>query len=236
MSRQTESCGREYHTYCIGMIRHAGPFETALPYLPKRLTLNTMREAVQGCRGCDLYKHATQAVFGEGPRTATIMFVGEQPGDHEDRKGQPFVGPAGRMFDKALEEVGIDRGDVYVTNAVKHFKFTMRGKKRLHGKPDSRQIQACRPWLESEIQVVKPQMLVALGATASQALFGSAFRVSTHRGVPIESDWAPWCMATVHPSSLLRAPDEAARRAAWEAFVKDFKVIAKQYRKVHVSH
>jgi uracil-DNA glycosylase len=218
------------------MIRHASsgrqPFDTAVPYLPKRLTLNTMRQAVQGCRGCDLYKHATQAVFGEGPREATIMFVGEQAGDSEDIQGKPFVGPAGRMFDKALEEVGIDRGDVYVTNAVKHFKFTMRGKKRLHGKPDARQISACRPWLESELEVVKPQMLVALGATAAQALFGSTFRVSRQRGVAIESDWAPWCMATVHPSSLLRAPDQAARRAAWKAFLADFKVIAKQYRKL----
>ena len=160
------------------------------------------------------------------------MFVGEQPGDQEDLQGRPFVGPAGRMFDKALEEIGIDREDVYVTNAVKHFKFTARGKRRMHSKPSAREVKACRPWLEAELEVVKPELLVALGATAAQSLFGSAFRVSKQRGKPIVSDLAPWCMATVHPSSLLRAPDDASRRSAYAEFVRDLKVVAKQYQRV----
>ena len=206
---------------------------TAEPFLPVRITLPAMRQAVQGCRGCDLYKNATQAVFGAGAKTATLMFIGEQPGDQEDLQGKPFVGPAGRMLDRALDEVGIDRSDVYVTNAVKHFKFTQRGKRRIHGKPSARQVNACRPWLQAEIEIVKPRMLVALGATAAQSLFGPQFRVSKQRGVPFESNWAPWCMATVHPSSLLRAPDEASRREAWADFVRDCQVIARDYQRVH---
>jgi DNA polymerase len=210
---------------------------TAEPFLPVRLTLSAMRQAVQHCRGCDLYKQATQAVFGEGKRDAIIMMVGEQPGDQEDRQGKPFVGPAGRMLDEALADVDIDREDVYVTNAVKHFKFVPRGKRRIHGKPNSREIRACRPWLEAELAIVKPQMLIALGATAAQALFGPQFRVSKQRGKPFESELAPWCMATVHPSSLLRAPDEAARRQAWSDFLRDFKVIARKYHQLmKVAH
>lgn len=158
------------------------------------------------------------------------MFVGEQPGDQEDLQGKPFVGPAGRIFDKALVEAGIYREDVYVTNAVKHFKFTARGKRRMHSKPNAREVKACRPWLEAELEVVKPDLLVALGATAAQSMFGAAFRVSVQRGKPIESELAPWCMATVHPSSLLRAPDDASRRAAYAEFVRDLKVVATQYQ------
>lgn len=214
------------------MIRIADTFPSAVPFMPARLSLKTMREAVQGCRGCDLYQHATQAVFGEGPRNAAIMFIGEKPGDSEDRQGKPFVGPAGRMFDKALMEVGIERSDVYVTNAVKHFKYEQRGKRRIHGKPNARQIRACRPWLEGELKVVKPKMIVAMGATSAQALFGSDFRVSRRRGQPFSSEWGEWCMAMMHPSSLLRAPDQASRRAMWEDFLSDMKIIAKQYRKV----
>jgi uracil-DNA glycosylase len=215
-----------------GMIRHAEPFDTAAPYMPRKLSLPLMREAVQGCRGCDLYLHATQAVFGEGTKGAMIMFIGEQPGDAEDRAGQPFIGPAGKMFDKALQEAGIDRKDVYVTNAVKHFKYEERGKRRIHGKPNARQIRACRPWLEGEIAVVKPKMIVALGATAAQSLFGSDFRVSRQRGQPFKGDSGRWCMAMMHPSSLLRAPDKASREAAWKDFLNDMKVVAKQYGKL----
>ena len=180
---------------------------------------------MQGCRGCDLYKNATQAVFGEGPRAGkvTIMFVGEQPGDQEDRQGKPFVGPAGRMLSEALEKAGIDRNEVYVTNAVKHFKFTMRGKRRLHSKPSAREVKACKPWLEAEIEVLKPQMLIALGATAAQSLFGPTFRVTKQRGKPFGSAWAEWCMATVHPSSLLRAPDEQARREGGRSTAEPYR-------------
>ena len=200
--------------------------------MPARLSLKTMRQAVNGCRGCDLYKHATQAVFGEGKQGALIMFIGEQPGDAEDKAGTPFVGPAGKMFDKALVAAGVDRRDVYVTNAVKHFKYEQRGKRRIHGKPNARQIRACRPWLEGEIGVVKPKMIVALGATAAQTLFGPQFHVSRQRGQPFESSWSKCSMAMMHPSSLLRAPDEASRRALWQDFLADMRVVAKEYRKM----
>jgi DNA polymerase len=217
------------------VIANNGQFKTAASFMPARLSLKTMRVAVQGCRGCDLYKDATQAVFGEGPRRAAIMFVGETPGDVEDRKGKPFVGPAGRMFDKALDEVGIERRDVYVTNAVKHFKYEQRGKRRIHGKPTARQIKACRPWLEGEIKVVQPRMIVAMGATAAQALFGPQFRVSRQRGKPIQCPWAPWCIAMMHPSSLLRAPDQASRQAAWQDFLSDMRLIAREYWRAQSS-
>jgi uracil-DNA glycosylase len=212
--------------------RHSPTPGTAAPFLPDRISLPTLRVAVQGCRGCDLYKYATQAVFGEGSRRASIMFVGEQPGDQEDLQGKPFVGPAGRIFDKALAEAGIERDDLYVTNAVKHFKFIARGKRRMHCKPNAREVKACRPWLEAELEVVRPELLVALGATAAQSMFGPAFRVSVQRGKPIESGLAPWCMATVHPSSLLRAPDDASRRAAYAEFVRDLKVVARRYSRM----
>lgn len=212
------------------MIAPAPKYPTATPFLPLRISLTTLRHAVQDCRGCDLYQHATQAVFGEGRKNSTLMFVGEQPGDQEDKTGRPFVGPAGRMLNAALEQVGIPRNDVYVTNAVKHFKYSPSGKRRLHGKPTMAQTRACRPWLEAEIQIIKPHMIVALGATAAMSLFGPQFRVSRQRGQPFESEWAPWCMATIHPSSLLRLPEPIDREEAWDQFIQDFQVIAKQYQ------
>jgi uracil-DNA glycosylase len=197
---------------------------------PDPTSLPQLRTAVQGCRGCDLYKHATQAVFGEGPKGAKVILVGEQPGDREDVEGRPFVGPAGGLLSKALAEAGIERSEVYVTNAVKHFKWTPspRGKKRLHSKPSGGQTSACRPWLEAEIHVLKPQVLVTLGATAAQSLMGSAFRVTQRRGEVIrDSGWAPALVATVHPSAILRAPDEASRRRDYAAFVSDLRKAAK---------
>jgi DNA polymerase len=191
-----------------------------------------LAQAADGCRGCDLYKTATQAVFGEGPRDAPLMLVGEQPGDQEDLAGKPFVGPAGRMLDRGLAEVGIERRQVYVTNAVKHFKWVPRGKRRLHAKPSAREVRACQPWLIRELEVVRPKMLVALGSTAAQSLFGGGFKVMSQRGEVSPSDLAPWAMATVHPSSLLRAPDDEARRRAFEAFVADLRVAAEALRKI----
>jgi DNA polymerase len=204
----------------------------AEPYVPETRSLSALRKTVSSCRGCDLYKDATQAVFGEGPRNAVLVFVGEVPGDVEDREGRPFVGPAGKLLDKALAEVGIDRARVYVTNAVKHFKFTPRGKRRIHSKPSARQIKACRPWLDAELEAIHPKMVIALGATAAQALFGLAFRVSRERGKPFATQWTPWAMATVHPSSLLRVPEWQDREAAWKAFVADLAVAAKRFEKI----
>jgi DNA polymerase len=201
-------------------------YPTAEQFIPERPTLPKLRDAVQSCRGCDLYEGTTQAVFGEGQKKAKVMFVGEQPGDREDREGRPFVGPAGRMFDKALEEAGIDRREVYLTNVVKHFKHTMRGKRRIHQRPNAEQIRACRPWLDAELAQVKPQLLVCLGAVAATALLGSKFKVTQQRGQLIESDLAPKVTATVHPSSILRAPDEDARRQGYEDFVRDLQIVA----------
>lgn len=201
------------------------PSKSAALYLPKRRTLAAAREAVQHCAGCPLYKHATRAVFGEGLARSTLMLVGEQPGDQEDRQGKPFVGPAGQMLHRALREAGIPREVVFVTNAVKHFKFEQHGKRRLHKKPSAREVKACQPWLFREIEVVKPRMLVAMGATAARSLFGAAFRVSRQRGQLVRTPLAPWAMATVHPSSLLRAPNQAARRQAWEDFVADWRIV-----------
>jgi uracil-DNA glycosylase len=201
--------------------------ETAAPLVPDRPTLPRLREAAAGCRACPLWEGATQTVFGEGTRTAEVVFVGEQPGDAEDRAGQPFVGPAGRVLDDALAEAGIDRKLAYVTNAVKHFKWQARGKRRIHQKPNAAELAACRPWLDAELAVVEPRVLVLLGATAAQALLGRGFRVTRERGVPVDSDLAPNVVATVHPSSILRAPDEAARREAYAAFVADLRVVAK---------
>jgi DNA polymerase len=203
---------------------------SASDFLPDRITLPQLRAAAETCHGCDLYCNATQTVFGEGARDAFVMFVGEQPGDQEDLAGKPFVGPSGRYLDEVLEEVGIDRkNDVYVSNAVKHFKFEQRGKKRLHSKPSARQVSACRPWLEAEIKVVKPRIIVCLGATAAQCLFGPSFRVTKHMGEIIgDQPWAPWMMATYHPSALLRMPDEAARHAARESFANDLRKVAKR--------
>jgi DNA polymerase len=204
-------------------------YPTAEPFLPAKITLPALREASKSCQGCDLYKCATQTVFGEGPREARVMFVGEQPGDQEDRAGKPFVGPSGQMFDAALKRVGIDRSLVYVTNVVKHFKFEQRGKRRIHAKPSARQVAACRPWLKAEVEVIRPDVIVALGATAAQAMLGPRFKVMRQRGTPIRNTaWAPVVMATVHPSSLLRAPDEEARRAAIAAFQADLRAVKKQ--------
>ncbi len=199
---------------------------SAEPYLPKRKTLNTLKRAVQDCKGCSLWRHATQAVLGEGTTKAQLMFVGEQPGDQEDKQGRPFVGPAGRLLDKALEEAGIDRQAVYVTNAVKHFKFTPQGKRRIHKKPNAEEVRACHPWLEAEIAVVKPKIVAAMGATAAQALLGPKFKVTKDRGTFVGSD--PMITATVHPSSILRAPDEDARHEQMAAFVDDLRLIAKR--------
>jgi len=191
-----------------------------------QLTLPALREAAAGCRACDLYKTGTQTVFGEGAEHAQVMFVGEQPGDREDREGKPFVGPAGRVLDQALEEAGIDRRHVYITNAVKHFKWKPQGKRRLHQRPNAAEINACRPWLDAEIAMVKPHLLVLLGATAAQALLGRDFRVSVQRGQLIERPGLPPVMATVHPSSILRAPDDETRALEMRAFVQDLKRVA----------
>ena len=201
-------------------------YPTAAEFIPSKPTLPRLREAAAGCRGCDLYEGATQTVFGEGLKKAKVMFVGEQPGDREDIEGKPFVGPAGRMFDKALVEAGIDRSEVYVTNVVKHFKYTMRGKRRIHQRPDAEQIAACRPWLEAELGQVRPQVLVCLGATAAKALLGPRFKVTQQRGAFVESELAPLATGTVHPSSILRAPDDEARRRAYRDFVEDMRAIA----------
>jgi uracil-DNA glycosylase len=200
--------------------------EDATPFLPERKSLTALREAAAGCRGCHLYAPATQTVFGEGPKRAELMLIGEIPGDREDRAGHVFVGPAGRELDKALEAVGIARKDAYITNVVKHFKFEERGKRRIHQKPKKGEIDACMPWLRAELDVVRPTALVLLGATAGQALLGSSFRLTEARGRPVESDLAPFVTATIHPSAILRAPDERARAAERDAFARDLRVVA----------
>jgi uracil-DNA glycosylase family protein len=199
--------------------------ETAAPLVPERPSLTELRKAAGACTTCDLHKTGTQTVFGEGSEDAEAMFVGEQPGDQEDKAGKPFVGPAGQLFDQALEEAGIDRRAVYVTNVVKHFKWVARGKRRIHQKPNAAEVAACRPWLEAELEVVKPRVLVCLGATAAQALLGREFRVTSERGRPVESDLAENVLATVHPSSILRA-DPADREREYDAFVDDLRVVA----------
>jgi uracil-DNA glycosylase len=200
-------------------------------FLPTTLSLPSLKKAAATCRGCLLYLKATQTVFGEGPANARVMLVGEQPGDAEDKQGRPFVGPAGRVLDKALEEVGLDRKTVYLTNAVKHFYFEERGKARIHKKPRSSDVKACHPWLRAEIQLVRPEVLVLLGATAAQAVLGPAFRVSRERGKPLTSDLAPVVVATVHPSAVLRAPDEDARHEAYRSLVADLGVAVSELRK-----
>jgi uracil-DNA glycosylase len=205
---------------------------SAQAFLPARRELPILREAVQGCRGCSLYKDATQAVFGEGGRGAAIMLIGEQPGDSEDLAGRPFVGPAGRLLDEALEAAGIPRAEAYVTNVVKHFKFTRRGKRRIHSKPTRAEQEACKPWLGAELEVVKPSIVVLLGATAAQALLGPKFKVTAQRGTLIDSPLARFVLATVHPSSVLRAPDDEQRRAARAAFFADLAVAGACYRKL----
>ena len=209
------------------MARQLSLDETATPLIPETPTLPKLREAAAGCRACDLWKTGTKTVFGEGARTAEILFVGEQPGNDEDLAGRPFVGPAGRVLDEGLEQAGIDRALAYVTNVVKHFKWEPRGKRRIHAKPNWAEIAACRPWLDAELEVVKPKVLVCLGATAAQALLGRQFRVTKQRGVPVESDLAPHVIATVHPSSILRQETEEDRKTAMAEFVADLKVVAK---------
>ena len=196
------------------------------PGLPLAGNLEDLRKTAGRCEACDLYKRATQTVFGEGSSKSKVMMIGEQPGDQEDREGRPFVGPAGKLLDAALEEAGIDRAKVYVTNAVKHFKWEPRGKRRIHKKPNSVEIAACRQWLDGEIAAIHPKVIVCLGATAAQALLGRAFRVTEQRGEFVKSELAPHVMATVHPSSILRAPDDDARHEAMKLFVADLKKIA----------
>ena len=199
---------------------------SAADFLPARRTLPSLREAAAGCRGCDLYQYATQTVFGEGGAHPLVFFVGEQPGHEEDLAGKPFVGPAGRLLDDVLIEVGIDRGRTYVTNAVKHFKFEPKGKRRIHAKPSASEIAACNPWLQAEIELLKPRVIVCLGATAAQSLLGKTFRVSRERGVWVPSPLAPFVMATVHPSAILRAPDDETRRDERARFVEDLAKVA----------
>jgi uracil-DNA glycosylase family protein len=198
---------------------------SAANFVPPELSLPALREAAAGCKGCELWKVGTQTVFGEGPRSAAVMFVGEQPGDQEDRAGKPFVGPAGRLLDKALAEAGIDRSTTYMTNAVKHFKWQARGKRRIHQKPTWAEITACRPWLEAELAVVHPRVLVLLGATAAQSLLGREFRVTQSRGSLVESDLAGAVTATIHPSAILRGEPEQ-RETEFAAFVDDLRFVA----------
>ena len=202
--------------------------QTAQPLVPARPTVAKLRTAAATCTACPLHLTGTQTVFGDGPPRSDLMLVGEQPGDKEDSAGEPFVGPAGRLLDRALQEAGIDRRAVYVTNVVKHFKWEARGKRRIHKKPNLSEVRACKPWLDAEISTVRPRALVCLGATAAQALLGRDFKVTTARGKPVPSDLAPFVMATIHPSSILRAHNEDARAAELEGLVKDLRVAASQ--------
>ena len=205
------------------------PERSALDYFPDKTNYSSLKRAAAGCMGCDLYKHATQTVFGEGRvRAVAVMFVGETPGDEEDLTGHPFVGPAGKLFDKALLEAGIDRDKTYVTNVVKHFKWKPRGKRRIHEKPRANEIRACQPWLAAEIKVVRPKILVCMGATAAQALLGKDFRVTKMRGRWLESPYAGMTLATVHPSSILRAPDPDTRAEQYREFVKDLLTVTRE--------
>jgi DNA polymerase len=204
---------------------------SAAPFVPNSTSVRKLSAAAHECTGCDLYKNATQVVFGAGPDTARVMFVGEQPGDQEDRQGAPFVGPAGALLDKALEDAGIPREDVYVTNAVKHFSWEPRGKRRIHKKPRASEIRACRPWLEAELRAVKPAVLVCLGASAAQAVLGPQFKLMQNRGTPQPSPLADWVIATIHPSAVLRAPDPEGRKAAYEMLVGDLKLVAARLKR-----
>jgi uracil-DNA glycosylase family protein len=215
--------GRCGHTSAVAA---GGETESGAAYVPESPTLERLREAAAGCKGCHLWEHATQTVFGEGSDSARLMLVGEQPGDQEDLAGKPFVGPAGKLLDRALEEAGIDRADAYVTNVVKHFKWQARGKRRIHAKPTWSEQAACRPWLDAEIAVVGPRVLVCLGATAAQAVIGRDFRVSRQRGELVDSPLAPYVTATIHPSAILRQRDDESRRTELEAFVEDLRKVA----------
>ena len=202
------------------------PQGSAKDFFPERKSLKAFRDAAADCKGCELWKRGTQTVFGESPRRAQVLFVGEQPGNEEDLSGKPFVGPAGRLLDDALTEAGIDRTQIYLTNVVKHFKWEPHGKRRIHKKTNAGEIAACRPWLEAEISLIKPKVIVCLGATAAQTLLGPKFRVSKQRGQFIESTLAPYILATVHPSSILRAPDDETRHAEKRRFIDDLKKVA----------
>jgi uracil-DNA glycosylase family protein len=199
---------------------------SAVPFLPARLTLASLREAARECQGCPLYQNATQTVFGQGRRDARVFLIGEQPGNDEDLQGKPFVGPAGRILDQGLESAGIERDDAYVTNVVKHFKWEAKGKRRMHKTPGAREIAACLPWLEKEIELIKPEVLVCLGATAAKALLGRNFKVSVQRGLVLPSNFAPHAVATVHPSSILRQPSSEDRGREMTRFVNDLRVVA----------
>ena len=207
---------------------------SALTFIPEKPTIPKLWQAVQGCTACDLYKNATQGVLGEGPRKAAAFFIGEQPGDQEDLAGKPFVGPAGKILDEALVAAGIPRAEVYVTNAVKHFKWEPRGKKRIHQKPTLGEVKACRPWLETELAVVQPEVIVCLGATAAQSLMGASFRITREHGRFFPTTWAPWLTATLHPSAILRMPDRARREEARVQFLEDLKLVAKKLAAVAV--
>jgi DNA polymerase len=207
------------------------PDLTAVPFLPEKRSLRALQEAARGCRGCPLWERATQTVFGEGRTSARLLLVGEQPGDQEDLAGRPFVGPAGRVLDRALEAAGIERATAYVTNAVKHFKWRPAGKRRIHEKPRTREILACEPWLEAEIEALRPDAIVALGATAAQALFGKDVRVTRDRGRPLPTPRARFATVTVHPSSILRAASDEERHRAMDAFVADLQVVATHLRR-----
>jgi DNA polymerase len=209
---------------------------SAFELIPERPTLPELWRAAQECRACDLYRNATQAVLGEGPLDASAFFIGEQPGDQEDLAGKPFVGPAGRVLDEALVEAGIPRQEVFVTNAVKHFKWEPRGKRRLHGKPSLGEIRACRPWLETELALIKPRVIVCLGSTAAQSLMGPKFRITAERGKYFETPWAPWLTATYHPSAILRMRTEAERHAARALFVEDLRGVAAHLREAAVRN
>jgi len=199
--------------------------KSAAEFIPEKKTLPVLREAVQHCRGCDLYLHATQAVAGEGPRSSVVLFIGEQPGDEEDHQGRPFVGLAGKLFDRALEEAGIDRSTVFVTNAVKHFKFEERGKRRIHKTPSRGEVRACRPWLEAEVAAIRPDVIVCLGATAAQSVFGPEYQVTKDRGKFVEHEWGK-ATSTIHPAAVLRAPSEL-REEEYRGLVEDLKKVAR---------
>jgi uracil-DNA glycosylase family protein len=203
---------------------------SAAPFVPKTTSIRALKAAAHECRGCDLYKTATQVVFGAGPRTARVMLVGEQPGDQEDRQGEPFVGPAGALLDKALQKAGIPRSQVWVTNAVKHFKWEPRGKRRIHKKPRASEVKACRPWLEAELRAITPAVVVCLGATAAQSVLGPQFKLMKQRGKVLSTVLSERIVATIHPSAVLRAPDAEGRRAAYAMLVDDLKVVAKSLR------
>ena len=205
---------------------------SAAEFLPQKRSLESLRAAARSCRGCDLYKNATQTVFGEGPRSAAVMFVGEQPGDIEDRKGHPFVGPAGRLLDNALVEARIPRDDVYITNAVKHFRWIQRGKRRLHQKPLIRQIVACRPWLEAEIQAVHPKVVVCLGATAAQSMAGRTVRIMQERGTILEGDFGAAIFITIHPSSIYRLQEKDEQEKEYRRFVAEMKSVQRKLRSI----